>query len=389
MACPPHYITSLSVDSDGWIAVDASAAGGLTPGCIALLSQTKLELSSDVFSSKSCDASNKTEDGDIPIEELPHLPNLSNLIHRVMSVIHRVGATSERALRNAQRRKEQEKGGDKSRDRGRRGKGRKAERMEEQRRLRQEKEQQKSEQSQSNVVNQSASREQSQSISDGGEENENADGANDGGGDFIVVAEESSGTNESAVEEELEIPAEQRLAAVFNSLRVLITILRPILHHPQSKDANLKMQNGPSIKKAGKSHRFYLISKHVYSCVSVGCWKELSREYNRLLSDVQDGLSVQMNKRNDDGQYVLDPKDWVANLFDHKLYNNQDLLAEKCISVPSPNEEVVKKLHDALIDRFENEHDEKQYMLQRAIERLQDKLHSAISRRFNGVRLTV
>ncbi|KAL7541209.1 hypothetical protein ACHAXR_010721 [Thalassiosira sp. AJA248-18] len=41
------------------------------------------------------------------------------------------------------------------------------------------------------------------------------------------------------------------------------------------------------------------------------------------------------------------------------------------------------------MNRFENEHDEKQLQLQLSIDRLQDKLAFAISRRFNGSRLTV
>jgi len=386
MACPPHHITSLSLDSDGWIVAQNDATSGrqeddsrsieVIPSCKRLLKETKLDLSCDIFngnnhSNSSVGTHNEAEK---PLEDLPHLSNLPNVILKVIADVRRLGAPSDADLRRV----EKKEGGQENRRKNRRGRNGKVAQLEEQRTLRKQQEQEKLEQTQQNQTVQ----DEKQTVANGEKDDEKEVAADEEG--FVL----SGGNKDPDPVEVLDIPGELRLAAVFNTLRILVTLIRPMLDHPQRKDLELKMKNGPSIKKEGKS-RFYLISKHVYSCVSVGQWNEISREYNtKLLNEMQAGLSEAMSKLNSDGQYELNAKDWVASLFNHESYMNHELVAKRSMGLAT-NSEVASKLHDALMNRFEKDDDEKQSMLQGSIDRLQDKLTSTISRRFSGVRLTV
>lgn len=371
MPCPPHHISSLAIDGDGWIIARKSEKAGreednaqgsidLTPSCQRLLEETQLSLSCDVFGNSYVkeDDGNNTDTHAIPLEELSHRPKLAKCLLRVIADIRRMGAPTERD----HRRKEQQQGEHVNSGRrrsNRRHHGRVAI-MEEQRKLRQENEQQKLEQS----------TQQSGGQSQEDEEKE--------------VPDENGDANDPEPTDEREIPAELRLAAVFNSLRVLIDITRPMLNHPQSQDATLKMK-GPVIKRAPH----YLISKHIYSCVSQGSWKEVKVEYSKLLDELQGGLAERMSKFNNDSQYELVAKDLVRTLFNYELFMNQELLANKCMKLPKMNPESAAKIHDALIDRFENDHRHSQHLLTASIVNLQNSLTSAISRMFSGARLTV
>ena len=379
MPCPPYHISSLSIDGDGWIIArkgekpgreEDTAEGSIeiTPSCQRLLEETQLTLSCNVF----CNTHVKEDDGNnngangIPLEELSHRPKLAKCLLRVIADIRRMGAPTERD----HRRKEQQQGEhvNSGRRRGNRRHHGRVAIMEEQRKLRQENEQQKLEQS---------TQQKGQS-----QEDEKKEGPDDVEG-FVGIGDD----NDPEPADECEIPAELRLAAVFNSLRILIDITRPMLNHPQSQDATLKMK-GPVIKKNGR-HRFYLISKHIYSCVSLGSWKEVKGEYSKLLDELQGGLAERMSKFNNDSQYELIAKDWVRNFFNYELFMNQELLANKCMELPNINPESASKLHDALIDRFENDHGHSQQLLTVSIINLQNSLTSAISRMFSGARLTV
>ena len=374
MPCPPHHISSLSIDGDGWIIArkgeksDREESIEITPSCQRLLEETQLALSCDVFGNsyvKECDDNNNNAN-EIPLEELSHRPKLANCLLRVIADIRRMGAPTERD----HRRKEQQQGEHvkSGRRRGNRRHHGRVAMMEEQRKLRQANEQQKLEQS---------SQQSGQS-----QEDEEKEVPNDVEG-YVGIGDD----NDPEPADECEIPAELRLAAVFNSLRVLIDITRPMLNHPQSQDATLKMK-GPVIKKDGR-HRFYLISKHIYSCVSQGSWKEVKGEYSKLLDELQGGLAERMSKFNNDSQYELVAKDLVRTLFNYELFMNQELLANKCMELPNLNPKSASKIHDALIDRFENDHGHSQHLLTASIVNLQNSLTSAISRMFSGARLTV
>ncbi|KAL7548878.1 hypothetical protein ACHAWF_012153 [Thalassiosira exigua] len=363
MTCPPHLITNLFIDDDGWIRArnegESQGDGGhpiVTRSCHRLLKEAKLDQSVVFPCGRSRSTNSETSKPvDPPLDEIVHRPNLPKVILKVISDIRRLDAPKEGRE-------------EKKTKRGRHGK---VKRLEEQRKLRQNQEQQKSERNQRN--------------DDGSEENEGEQGRDPGDDeDFVFVGQSDDPVDETTT------PVELRLAAVFNTLRILVALVRPMADHPRSKDLELKMKNGPSIQSKGKNHRCYLISRRVYSCTSVGYRREIIKEYRKLLDEMQAGMSEDMSKLGSDGDYELDVKDWIASLFNHELYQNQELLAKKCIGLSDPNPEASSKLCDALIDRFESQHDvEKQYKLQRAIDRLHDKLMYAISRKFNGVKLTV
>ncbi|KAL9184310.1 hypothetical protein ACHAXT_002396 [Thalassiosira profunda] len=353
MACASHHINSLSIDSDGWIVAPGHHAEDAPPiivtrSCERLLKGTKLDLSAILLKEgrggESVDRA--------ALENLEHNPGLPGHIEKVMADIRRLGGPSETDLK---KRAKERGGGDGRNKRGRRNK---AAQLEEQRRLRQQKQ---------NSQEELEGNEDELRSDDDGENDDDEDGSPD---------------------EEEDIPVELRLAATFNTLRVLITLFRPIVDHPLQKDWALKMKNGPSIKKDGR-HRFYLFSDQVYACVSTGGWNEKARKYKELLNELGIGLFESMSKRNSDGVYEENPRDWIASLFDHELFASEERLADKCMAVEDANPDAAAKLHDALMNRFETEHDKKQYMLTRAIDALQDKLMSAISRRFKGARLTV
>jgi hypothetical protein len=381
MPCPPHHISSLSIDGDGWIIArrdekegreedDVHGSIEIIPSCRKLLEETKLTLSCDVFGNSD---DNNNDANAVALEQLPSRPKLAKCLLKVIADIRRMGAPNARD----HRRKEKQQGGEakpkkngvKNRRPAKKG-NRRVAMMEEQRKLRQENEQQKLEQS----TQQSGQAQQD-------EEMEVPD--DDEG--FVRIED----GNDPEPADELEIPVGLRLAAVFNSLRVLIDITRPMLNHPKRQDLTLKMLNGPSVKEDDNKHRYFLISKHVYSCVTHWSWKDVTGEYSKLLDELQNGLAERMSKFNDDGRYELVVKDWVVSLFNHELFTNEELLANKCMELSNLNPEGASKLHAALIDRFENDHDYSQDLLKASIIRLQKSLTSAISNVFHGTRLTV
>ena len=175
------------------------------------------------------------------------------------------------------------------------------------------------------------------------------------------------------------IPMKIRLAAVFNSLRVLMNIIRPMVNNPHNENKDLKMKHGPSIS-TDKKHRVYLFTKRVYCCASFGQLREIRRECS--------AISGELNVTLTDGK--ISPKEIIHSIFNPQMLTDEKCLVDKCMELsPKPCPNNVSTLNNALMNRFENEHDEKQYMLQRSIERLQSQLQNAISRRFKGVRLTV
>jgi len=330
MACPDLHINSLTVNDDGWIILAENNNNDdvhITPSCQRLLNVLQLDLTvSDIILQET----QETIEEDA-LRRLPHSTELPKCIIQLIADIHRMGTPKMGVNRN------QGKGLSKKK----RSQRNNAARLEEQRRLRNEKEFQQQNSSELSL------------------EEEHTE-------DNVVLDDEDS------------IPLELQTAAVLNSLRVLIAILRPMLDHPEKTNYNLKMENGPSLQKKGKANSFYLFSSNVYSCISEGSKREINREYQAL---------VQLAGKKE----IMSAREYMLSLFNHEVYSmSHEQVAERCFEVTDDiNLETSEKIHNALINRFENEHDEKQYMLQKSIEKLQDHLHRALSKRFNGVNLTV
>ena len=331
MACPDLHINSLTVNDDGWIILAKNNDNVyITPSCQRLLNVLQLHITSDIILQET----QETIEEDA-LRRLPHSTELPKCIIRLIADIRRMG-THKEGVSN----RNQGKGLSKKK----RSQRNNAARLEEQRRLRNEKEFQQQQSSELSVKEEHT------------EDNEVDDKDND----------------------EDSVPLELQTAAVLNSLRVLIAILRPMLDHPEKTNYNLKMENGPSLQKKGKANSFYLLSNNVYSCISEGSKREINREYQAL---------VQLAGKKE----IMSAKEYVLLLFNHEVYSmSHEQVAGRCFEVTDNiNLETSEKIHNALINRFENEHDEKQFMLQRSIEKLQDHLHRALSKRFNGVNLTV
>jgi len=337
MACPDLHINSLTINDDGWIIlaeknnVDNDNVH-ITPSCQWLLNVLKLDGTSDIILQEIQD----TTEVDT-LRRLPHSTELPKCIIRLIADIRRMG-TNKEGVSN----RNQGKGLSKKK----RSQRNNAARLEEQRRLRNEKEFQQQQSSELSV-----------------EEEHTEDNG--------VLDDVKDNNDEDSV------PLELQTAAVLNSLRVLIAILRPMLDHPEKTNYDLKM-NGPSLQKKGKANSFYLFSNNVYSCISEGSKREINREYQAL---------VQLAGKKE----IMSAKEYVLSLFNREIYSmSHEQVAGRCFEVTDDiNLETSEKIHIALINRFENEHDEKQYMLQKSIEKLQDHLHRALSKRFNGVNLTV
>jgi hypothetical protein len=191
------------------------------------------------------------------------------------------------------------------------------------------------------------------------------------------------------------ISLDERLAMTFNSIRVSVTILRPVLNHPHRQDFELKMKNGASIdpsKEKGdkkKVFKYYLFFDHVYEPVRFGTWKELTREFTRLLEDLDLPNDVVM-KRNKDGSYHFDIVFWIKSILEQgQCCLNGQVVAKLCLD-DMPRTDVESQLHEALMSRFDFANDEKQMTLKNSINELQKKLTAVIS---NGTssksRLTV
>ena len=339
MACgEQQHIDNLSLNDDGWIIVAGNNDDKveLTPNCSTLLEEVKLDLATI------------EQDEENTLEELHYSRDLPKYILLVIADIKRMGAPKEKEGQGR-------KLGDKKLKKRERSARNNAARMEEQRRLRNQKESESSDAGQGdNII--------------GDPNDDDIDG-----GDYYEDGESR---------DERIIPTKIRLAAVFNSLRVLINIIRPMVNHPQRENKDLKMKHGPSIS-TDKKHRVYLFSKRVYCCASLGQLREIKRECT--------AISGELNVTLTDGK--IPPKEMINAIFNPQqlqMLTDEEHLVGKCMKLPSqPCPNNVSTLNNALMNRFENEHDEKQYMLQRSIERLQSQLEKAISRRFNGVRLTV
>lgn len=184
------------------------------------------------------------------------------------------------------------------------------------------------------------------------------------------------------------ISPDARLAMTFNSLRVLVTVLRPAIDHPRRQDLDLKMKLGPCIHKSGKNQRYYMFLDQVYCCTTVGAWKQVSRDFRYLFEDM--GVSLErVTKRNKEGRYEFDIVDWIASVIESGDCLDHAVVVKKCFELTPKNDTVISKLHEALMNRFDYAHDNQQLALQRSIHDLQMKLTSAISHKFPGARLTV
>jgi len=329
------------------------------------------------------------------LQELPYSAALSELLRAVIADVRRMGGPSAREKdRTTSTVGNEENGEDENGDvvvvkkkRKGRGKGRIAQ-LEEQQRLRLEQEAQK---------NNSVLTEEDDDDNKG--DNNIDDDANDNADDGAVDdGDADNNDNDQEVDSEqtsenAELNSDLRLASTFNTLRVLITILRPILDHPHHKDdALLKMKHAPNKKKVD----YYMISTHVYSSVSKGTWKDTRNGFVRMLNNVGNGLFHRVMKRmNNDTEYEFNVKDWVVSLFNHdqltsKEYVAKQSIGEDLLEACKDSNHVIHKFNTVLLDRFQNDGDEKkQHKLQESIRNLQTKLSKAISRNFPDVRLTV
>ncbi len=371
MSCPPLHINRLSLDGSGWIYRDDDSIHNgvwsvvtierpILPKCQRLLSAMHLSLSSDLFHAPEVTgecgvggAVGGEENAVTAKEPLAHLGHVTNIVDKIIAAIEEIRQLGTKRQRGR---------GQACRLNG------KVASLENQRRLRLQNEQKKLAVQQATI---STSREEGQEAPEQQDEDED------------MLDEDHS------MEDEFVIP-ELRLAAVFNSLRVVIDITRPMLDHPQCQDFGIQMLNGPSIQKSGNRHRYYLFSKNVYSCAGANAWRRLKKSYSNLLEESEMGLTAKMSRQLIGvGGYELATKDWVASLFNHKLYLNKEFVANKCMELPSLNLDVASKLNAALIERFDNDRDGMQRLLQCSINKLHQHLTNAISRRFNGARLTV
>ena len=340
-----QYMSNLSINNDGWIILLSSVEKtnnndhiAIIPSCQRLLDELQLDL--------SCDTTQETTNENTSLEELPYKPKLSQFILKAIADIRRMGTPKDGEKKQRGKKKKN-------------GSSANAVRLEKQRRLRNEKEQEEK-----NRLSQ-------------GESNDFTDADEEEKRDVLFVDDANDG---DATADEL--PMELRLAATLNSIRVVVPIMRMMLHHSKCKDHELKMKHGPSIKKDGK--RFYFFSQNVYSDPTKGQWKEIKREFTAMLDDlpVVNGKSAKDDKEDK----------FVDALFQSEIgYSNisREDLAKKCVFLPDLNTEVSAEIHKTLMNRFESDHDKKAYILQRAIENLKYHLLQAISRKFKDARLTV
>ena len=368
----PHHICHLSIDENGWIVPAKSSPVAVTAKCRQLLTELKFSdlLSNGLFSDEASQSCLVKEDVDVELlTELPYSDKVSDLLRSVIADVRRMGGPSSRDKNATNNDGEEGVDGEvlvvKKKKRGRqnrRSKGRVAQ-LEEQRRLRQEQE---------------AEKEKMNSSVHTADDNIDDDADDDDDDDI-----ESDNT---------EVNSDIRLASTFNTLRVLMTILRPILDHPHHKDDALKMKHAPNKKKVD----YYMISTHVYSPVSKGAWNDTRLGFVRMLNEVEPGLFQKVMKRvNGDKEYEFNVKDWVVSLFNHDQLTSKEYVAKQSIgedlleACKAPNH-IVHKFNDALLQRFQNDGDQKkQRKLQESIQNLQVKLSKAISRNFPDVRLTV
>lgn len=407
----PHHICHLSIDENGWIipakkssvsteeaaaattAEDKNASSSpsinipITKKCRQLLAELKFSnLSIDIFADEVCQTCATKDDVDVALlQELPYSDKIPELLRAVIADVRRMGGPSAREKDRSNATNSNEDGEDENgevvvvrKKRKGRGKGRIAQ-LEEQQRLRLEQEAQKN----NSVITEED--DEGDNVDDDAENN--ADDDSDGGNDDNDQVDSSENNNENA-----EFNSDLRLASTFNTLRVLISILRPILDHPHHKSDALKMKHAPNKKKVD----YYMISTHVYSPVSKGSWSDVRHSFVRMLNEVEPSLFQKVMKRtNNDTQYEFNVKDWVVSLFNHDQLSSKEYVAKQSIgedlleACKDPNH-ASHKFNSVLLDRFQNDGDEqKQRKLQESIRNLQMKLSKAISRNFPDVRLTV
>lgn len=197
--------------------------------------------------------------------------------------------------------------------------------------------------------------------------------------------------------DEENIPLDERLAMTFNSLRVLVTILRPVLSHADRQNYEIKMKKGPSIERATgdrkqkkKAYNHYLFFDNVYSRATVGSLNELNRDLNRMLEDLELEVDAVMNSKRD-GIYQCDFVDQIRTIIERgQRCADADTVANLCFENMPRNTDVEARLHEALMKRFDFTNDKKQEALKQSIDQLQEKLTAAISSRMSkGTRLTV
>ena len=397
----PHHICHLSIDENGWIAPanNSSAVVSTTEDnntspitskkCRQMLTELKLsDLSIGLFSDQACQTCVMKEDVDVELlSELSYSDKVSELLRAVIADVRRMGGPSTRDKdRNNSNNGEEDENGEvvvvnkkKERRQNRRSTGRVAQ-LEEQRRLRQEQEAEKEK------INSSLHAEDDgENIEDG--PNNGADDIDDDGNN-----ENNQLDSENNISDNTEVNSDIRLASTFNTLRVLITILRPMLDHPYHKDDALKMKHAPNKKKVD----YYMISSHVYSPVSKGAWNDTRASFIRMLNEVEPGLFQRVMKRvNGDKEYEFNVKDWIISLFNHnqltsKEYVAKESICEDLLEACKDSSHIAHKFNDVLVERFQNDGDEKKHRkLQESIQNLQKKLSKAISRNFPDVRLTV
>ena len=377
----PHHISHLSIDENGWIfpsKASASASAEKIPiskKCRQLLDELQFtDLSNGIFSHSSGQKYLTKDDIDLDaVQDLPKSDKLSDLLRAVIAEIRRMGGPSSRE--NNANDNDNDADGDEgemkavqNKRRGRRVKGRVA-KLEEQRRLRQEQEAQKEKENEIDDDN------DEQDASEDSGVNENED---------IEVKNSENDSND-------DMSSDMRLANTFNTLRVLITVLRPILDHPHHNDTSLKMKVGPKKKKVD----FYMISTHTFSPLSKGSWNDTRVSFFRMLNEVEAGLGHKVMKRtNDNSEYVFNVREWTVSLFNHEQLSSQEYVLKKCIGEDlleacKTSNHVSHKFNDALVKRFQNDDEKKQRMLQDSIRNLQKKLSKTLQRIFPDVHLSV
>eukprot|EP00984_Skeletonema_dohrnii_P035875 scaffold36197_cov155-Skeletonema_dohrnii-CCMP3373.AAC.1 len=253
-------------------------------------------------------------------------------------------------------------------------------RLEEQRRLRQEQEAQKEKLNSSVLTTEEDNVDDSNDADGGDDDDDDSDDETKQDNDQVDGEDNKNGNN-------TELNSDIQLASTFNTLRVLITILRPILDHPHHNNGHaLNMKDVPKNKK---SVNYYMISTHVYSPVSKGEWNDTRLSFVRMLNEVEPGLFHKVMKRvNGDTEYEFNVKEWTVGLFNHDQLSSKEYVAKQSIGEDlleacKDSNHIIHKFNNVLLDRFQNDSDEKkQRKLQESIRNLQNKLSKAISRNF-------
>ena len=455
---PQHHISHLAIDDNGWIVPAASSSTTsnnnnnkpiiVSQKCHQLLAELKLDISDDIFTKNRHKEVVVSHDSTAALTELSHSLKLADLLRGLIAEIRRMGSPSPREKSTSNNNDNDDEEDDKEEDgnskqsqntknkksrKNRRVRGKVAQ-LEEQRRLRLEQEAQKTtvRESESNGDND----DDNDDTTDGDNEvdafEEDEEDDEDGGGSdnddneaSIINEETEASANDNDDDNDTQQQQRQhcsssdssQLAITFNSLRVLITILRPILDHPYQKDDKLCMKHGPTINSK-KKFDHYMFSTHVYSCVSKGAWNETRTSFIRLLNEVEPGLfhKVMMKKKKSvdddddrsssnsgaDEYYEFNIREWIEKLFNYDRFSSREYVMKQCLGEQNCfgnnttngkvnfNSNVVQKFNEVLLNRFQNDGDEmKQRKLQDSIRNLQVKLSKAISRNFPGATLTV